>query len=244
MLEYLAMEKGDYMITELEERKWQQHKKKHKELFNYGIKNGLIGAYDKKLIENLRHIYYGGLSISILLLHRNYSNGYCYDVAPLVTLGFGDDDFQVVDADIDTLRLNPKYIEEYRAGKESKHFANHRFAERILKDGTTLIYDTSYGLVFEKNLYYKLENPMITKVEDKKTTLETLYYRLEQDSDIQRDKYALPLLLPNIENDLVPIQPFYLEQLKQEIATLKQEVNYDDICKKMHDDMKAKGLLK
>lgn len=240
MVEYTPIQKGGYlnMATELEEMKWKLHKKKYDELFNYGVKHGLIGAYDKKLIENLRHIYYGGLPASILLLHGKLSNGHCYDRGTLVTLGFGDDDFQVVDADIDSLRLNPQYIDEYRNGSE--HFANHCFAERTLKDGTTLVYDTSVGLVFEKDLYYKLENPKITKVNDRDTTLRFLYYDFQQDSDIEKDKYALPLILPNIENCLVATQPFYLEQLKQEVEILKQEVDYDAVCKEIHEDMKAK----
>lgn len=170
------------MTTRLEEMKWKLHKKRCDVLFDYGVKHGLIGAYDKKLIENLRHIYYGGLPASVLLLHGKLSNGYCYDRGTLVTLGFGDDDFQVVNADIDSLRLNPQCIDEYRTGNGSEHFANHCFAERTLKDGTTLVYDTSIGLVFEKSLYYKLENPKITKVNDKETTLSFLYCDFQQNS--------------------------------------------------------------
>ena len=49
--------------------------------------------------------------------------------------------------------------------------------------------------------------------------------------------------MPNIENCLVPTQPFYLEQLKQEVEILKQEVDYDDVCKEIHEDMKEKGFL-
>lgn len=175
-----------------------------------------------------------------IILHGKLSNGHCYDRGTLVTLGFEDDDFQVVDADIDSLRLNPQYIDKYRNGNGSKHFANHCFAERTLKNGTTWVYDTSVGLVFEKSLYYKLENPQITKVNDKETTLKFLYHDFQQDSDIERDKYALPLILPNLENCLMPTQPFYLEQLRQEFEILKQEINYDGVCKEIHDDMKAK----
>ena len=57
-------------------------------MFNYGVKHGLISAYDKKLIENLR----GELSASIWL-HSKLSDGHCYDRGTLVTLGFGDGDF-------------------------------------------------------------------------------------------------------------------------------------------------------
>ena len=43
-------------------------------------------------------------------------------------------------------------------------------------DGTTWVYDTSVGLVFEKSLYYKMQNPKITKVNNRSTTLKFLYY--------------------------------------------------------------------
>ena len=244
MVVYTPIQKGEYlnMATKLEEMKWELHKKKYDELFDYGVKHGLIAAYDKELIKNLRHIYYGGLPASILLLHGKLSNGHCYDRGALVTLGFGDDDFQVINADIDSLGLNPQYIDEYRTGNVNEHFANHCFAERKLKDGTTLVYDTSVGLVFEKSLYYKLENPKITKIKDKKAILRFLYYDFQQDSDIERDKYVLPLILPSIENCLVPTQPIYLNQLKQEFKIFKQEVGYDEVCEEIHDDMKVKGF--
>ena len=144
------------MATELEKMKWKLHKKRYDELFNYGVKHGLIGAYDKKLIENLRHIYYGGLPASILLLHGKLSNGHCYD---------------------------------------------------------------------------------------RETTLRFLYYDFQQDSNIEKDKYALPVIFPNIENCLVVTQPFYLEQLKQEVEILKQAVDYNAVCKEIHEDMKAKGFF-
>ncbi len=224
------------MATKLEKMKWKLHRKKYDILFNYGVKHGLIKAYDDKLIESLRHVYYGGISASILLLHEGLSNGNCYDRRSLITLGFSDDDFQVVDADIDSLRLNPKYIDEYKESDEG--FINHCFAERTLKDGTTWVYDTSIGLVFAKDLYYKLENPKIIKINNKRATLEFLSYELGHNVDLNNDKYALPMILPYIEKRLEPTQPFYLEQLKQEIELLKKEVHYDQVCKKVYADIK------
>lgn len=200
------------MATELEQLKWKLHKKKYDILFDYGVKHGLIRSYDNQLIENLRHIYYGGLPASILLLHGKLSNGYCYDRGTLITLGFGNDDFQVVDADIDSLKLNPQFIDEYRYNNLSEYYPNHCFAERTTSDGITWVYDTSVGLVFEKSLYYKMQNPKITKVNNRSTTLKFLYYDFQRDSDIERDKYELPLILPNIEACMYPTQPFYLEQ--------------------------------
>jgi hypothetical protein len=231
------------MATKIEEMRWKLYNIKFNVLLCYGVIQGKIFPYDDELIENLRHVNYGGVPASILLLCEKFSNGYCYDRGTLVTLGFGDDDFRVVDADVDILRLNPQYIDESRGEFENGEYANHCFAERKLKNGMTVVYDTSLGLVFEKNLYYKMQNPKITKINDRETTLKYLYDDFQKDSDIERDKYALPLILPWIEKSLVPTQPFYLEKLKKEIEILKQEVGYDDICKEMHDDMKANGFL-
>ncbi len=219
------------MATELEQKKWELYKKRHDVLFTYGIKNNLIKLYDDELITNLRHIYSGGLPASIYILHDKLSNGFCYDRASLITLGFGDDDFQVVSANIDNLRLNPKYIDTYRL--QDVNYANHCFAERIKSDGTTWVYDTSVGLVFEKNLYYKLERPQITKLNDKASTLEFMKSTNQFSLDIGDDKYILPMVLPMLEKYLVPVQPFYLETLKEEIDVLKTAINYEKLVEEI-----------
>lgn len=230
------------MATRLENLKWKLYLMKRDILFEYGIRTGLIQMYDNELIKNLRHVYCGGLPASILLLHRDLSNGRCYDRGPLIALGFLDDDFRVVDADIDSLRLNPKYIDEYRKGLTSEYFPNHCFAERAKKDGSTWVYDTSLGLVFEKNFYYQLEHPIITKVNDRETTLNFLYEDFQRESDIEKDKDILPIVLPIIENSKEAVQPFYLENLQQEIEILKQELNYDEIYNEMKNDMLMRGF--
>lgn len=230
------------MATRLEKMRWKLFQKRYDILFMAGAKRGLIGAYSDELIEKLRHIYCGGIPASILLLHRNLSNGHCLDRGPLVTLGFGDDDFKVVDAHIDNIRLNPKYIDEYRAVKTDENYSIHCFAERTASDGTVWVYDTSVGFVFEKKLYYMLEHPKIMKINGKEATLAYLDEDFLRDSDIERDKYALPLILPNIEANLVPTQDFYLEQLKEEIEILKRELDYDGICQEIEEVMKARGF--
>ncbi len=227
------------MANLLEKKKWELHEKKYKLLLEYGAKKGLIKVYDEKLIADLRQVYYKGLPVSILILHKWLSNGHCFDRALLISLGFNDDDFQVITANVDSLRLNPYYIDEYQKNKISNDYATHRFAQRIKKDGTTWIYDTSIGLIFDKELYSKIENPRIKYVFDKQTTLECLD-DFQKESNIEEDKYALPLILPNLERYLVPIQPFYYELLKQEIALFKKTIHYEKICKEISEDFTRK----
>lgn len=217
--------------------------KEEKMLFLYGIKNGLIHFFEKNLIENLRHVYYGGVPASIILLSRVLCGGYCYDRSLLITLGFDeDDDFKLVNGTIDGIKLSPYYIDNNSRnfdGTPNIHYGNHSFAERKTKDGRVFVYDTTIGLVIEKNLYYKIENPKINKINDKKAIFDFFEYQDIKHSNLENDKYILPLILPKIEST---IEEEYLckELLKEEIERLKKEIEYDGICKEIEEDMKAK----
>ena len=226
----------------VDEIRYNLFKKRYNLLFYYGVMHGLIKKYDDELLNNLSHIYLGGLKATILLLHLNLANGHCYDRATLVTLGFQDDDFQVVDSLVDGLRLRPDLIKKFKEGNLSENYGGHCFAERKDKDGKIWVYDTSVGLVFEKNLYYRMQHPIIKKVNNREKTLAFLE-ELLKDSNFEEDKYMLPLILPPLETNLVPTQPFYLEQLKKEISLLKEEIGYEDICQEIKKDMQRKGFF-
>lgn len=241
--------KGRFWVaTKLDNLRWELYRKKYSILFDYGIKTGRIHSYEKELIENLRQVYYGGVPGSIILLCDRMCNGFCYDRGLLVTFGFGDDDFQLVDADIDGIRLRPDYVSEYREelqkGTANEHYGNHCFAERRKKDGTEWVYDTSKGLVFEKKLYYMMERPRITKLNSKQATLDYCEYQDIKNADIERDKYALPLILPTYVALAEQGQQFYTEALKNEIALFKQTIDYDGICQEINEDMRRSGLRK
>ena len=234
------------MATKLDQIKWIIYNKKKDILYYYGIHNGLIHSYEEELLEKLRHVYYGGVPASILLLCDKYCNGHCYDRGLLITLGFGEDDFKLVDADIDGIGLNPRIIDEYNEaitkGYTWNHPANHCFAERTKKDGSVWVYDTSMGLVFEKNLYYKMENPKITKINDRNTTENYCEYQDIKNANFQQDKYILPMILPTIEKLADSEKQLYKERLKQEIKRFKEEIDYEGLCDEIHQDMISKGF--
>ena len=194
----------------------------------YGAANGLINKYDEKLMKELRHIYYGGLPASILLLHEGLCNGKCYDRVPLLTLALSEYDYQVVYADIDSIKLNPKYLS---TKKENPSYAEHCFVEATDEDGITWVFDTSSGLIYEKNLYYKIEKPKIRHINSKERTIEFTKEVILEQSNIEQDKYMLPLMIPCIEKSLVAIQPIYQDMLVKELEILKREMHYEELCK-------------
>lgn len=188
-------------------------------------------------------MYYGGIPGSILVLCNTLCQGYCYDRSVLITLGFGDDDFNVIKAGIDGIKLNPEYIEENKKFS-SKDYDSHSIAERIFSDGSRWIYDTSVGLMYDKRLYWIIERPDVRKINNKQATLDYKEYQDIKNADIERDKYVLPLVLPMIESIVDRTHCLYKEEIKKEIELLKQRINYDAICQEINEDMIKMGIRK
>ena len=232
------------MTLKLQEIKWNLHNYKSKQLLLWGLKNGYIAPYDDKFIKKLRNIYIGGIPASILLLSDGMSNGFCYDRALLMSRAFLDDedDVQLVYASIDSLKLNPQFVD-----KDDPLYADHCFVERITKDGKHLIYDTSSGLVYDKKLYWLMEHPRIREINKKSSLIEYFKsYEFYYPEDIERDKYASPLILPMIEMTYGRPTEMYsqlgINFLQREIEHFKKVINYDGVCKEIDDDMKRVRL--
>ena len=233
------------MNIKLQKMKWDLHCKKEKMLLVWGLKNRLITPYDDELIEKLRKVYYGGIPASVILLSNGMTNGYCYDRALLMSRAFLDDeeDVQLVYATVKSLKLNPEFI------SDDPLYADHCVVERTTKDGRHLIYDTSSGFIYDKRLYWLMENPKVRKVNSK----ESIKKFIENDEeryteDVDRDKYAATLILPIIEKRFGKPTEFYsfkgIELLQREIEYYKQNINYTDVVEEMEQDMKRLGLKK
>lgn len=233
---------GDNM--NIQEKKWKLYNLKERKLLIYGLNTGKITPYDDKLIKKLRTIYDGGIPASILLLSDGMSNGHCYDKALLMSRAFldTDDDVKLIYATVDSIKLNPKY-----KNRNDPLYADHCFVERTTPDGKKLIYDTSTGFIYDKKLYWLIEHPKVRKENSKESIIDFI----KQDDDIfpedlEKDKYAVPLILPYIEmtygrpNEMYSL--FGIELLQREIEHFKNTINYDEVCKEIDEDMKKHGL--
>lgn len=225
--------------------KWDLYCQKKKMLLVWGLKNGLITPYDDELIEKLRKVYYGGIPASIILLSNGMTNGYCYDRALLMSRAFLEDegDVQLLYATINSFKLNSELI------NDDPLYADHCVVERTTKDGRHLIYDTSSGFIYDKRLYWLIENPKVRKVNSK----ESIKKFIETDEeyyldDIDRGKYAATLILPIIEKCFGRPTEMYsfkgIELLQREIEYYKNTIKYDDVVEEIEQDMKRLGLKK
>ena len=86
--------------------------KRHAKLMRFGFRVGLIRGYSEYFLEKLRNVYYGGIPASILLLNPKSCRGKCYDCAVLACFGLEDIDYQVVHANIDSIRYNKATVRE------------------------------------------------------------------------------------------------------------------------------------
>lgn len=196
----------------------------------HGVKKGLIIPYPDSLFDRLRPYHLAGFPASIALFVNELCNGLCYDRSMLMQLAFKD--ARVVHADIETLRIT--------AGDEH---AEHSFVETTdFGDGKTWVVDTSMGMIFEKNYYYKMEKPKINKVYTKDECLLNPSVMESIVSDFNNERYILPMILPFVEaavNKSNHIHTaLYRKKLIDEIANFKKAVNYDAIKTEVDEDIR------
>ncbi len=211
------------------EKNMKKFQKKHTKYLVHGFKNKLVFPYPDVLFNALRPFQLGGLPASIVLFDNELCNGKCYDRARLMSLAF--DDATVVHADINSLRVQDCGSPEH-AFLETKAFGG----------GRTWVIDTSIGLIFDKDYYYKFEQPKINHVFPKEVLKKDPMLHEIVASNFANDKYMLPIYLPNVEASIAHSNHLgtvmYREKILAEIEIFKKKIGYDAIRKEIDDDIK------
>lgn len=207
--------------------------RRHARLMKFGIKFGLVQGYGEEFLANLREVYYGGIPASIILLNPKSCRGKCYDRAVLACFAFKNYDYQVVHANIDSIRYNRSTVKEVnywlnKGEQISDKYPNHCFIE-VKLNGRTWVVDTTDSLIYDKHLYYLINRPEINCIRTKEETMDFVDYKDIANADIERDKWILPTLLPVIEQQIEE-SSLYKEQAKREIQLFKDRIKYDELC--------------
>ena len=138
----------------------KQNKEKF-EIFNKAQKEGKIQQFDQAIIRKLRNLYFGFLSGLIYIYYYPTSFSNLGNKAELFTHVIKDKEYKLVHGQTDSVRDIPFFM----YGVE--HLDNNIWFE-VQEGHKTWIYDMFSLLKIEKSIYYKLENPKISKVIDKK----------------------------------------------------------------------------
>lgn len=221
--------------NELKQR-WQQFHRRRDELLLKGLENGSITPYSEEDITKCRQKTYGGLPISIIILSDGLCNGFCYDRAlVLASALLESDDIRLLYGDTDTFRLNPLYADNPASWR-------HCILERTCKDGRKLIYDTAYGLIFDKEIYWEIERPQICHVRTKQEIAEYL----EEENRIhpenaKEDKWLNLATIALLERTFDNTDEIYaqegLKMLQREISFYKESIHYDELSRQVASDI-------
>lgn len=212
------------------EKQLKLFEKKHKKMLAYGIKHKLIFTYPDALFNRLRPYQVGGFPASIMLFIIEMCNGKCYDRSLLMQLAFSD--CQIIQADVETLRVT--------AGEE---YAEHSFVvTKEFGGNKEWVVDTSMGLIYDKDYYFKFENPTINRIITKEECMNYSETKEIIAGDFENDKYSLPLYLSFIEQCIKNSKwlgtIIYREKVLSELEKFKQAIGYDLIKAEIDEDIK------
>ncbi len=219
---------------------YEEFKRRQDEVYKRGGELGLIKPYDKELVDKLSDYYYKGIPLSITLLSSLMAHGRCHELTMQLARVFVDngDRVLVVRAVVDSLRTNPDMYDE-----NDPEYADHSFVFVEKKDGVRLIYDTNLQLVFDADLYLKMERPYMTGyflpdgIKGVTDDLKENYpedYKLDKESamaiiPIVEESYMLP-------SEWASINSYYDPRdgglLGKEVEYLKRRIGYNRELKK------------
>lgn len=144
-------------------------------MFNLGMEVGKIQYYSDELIEKLRKVYYHGIPLSVIFLNTSFCDGKCFDCAYLLSKAFNDDECNLLFGYDKSI-----YLKNVSEGENiDLEGSEHCVLEVKDEDGVYWIYDTSIGLMIEKNFYKRMysfkekqETEILAKVKDSDITYE------------------------------------------------------------------------
>lgn len=150
------------------------------EVFIKAIREGKILPYEPELIEKLRTIHYKGFPLSILLLSKEICNGDCYTMS--MNLSRAMERFTLIHGDVNCFDLNDEY-------------PNHSWIEKDV-----FVYDTTFGLRWDKGLYYSLFKPKIREIYDENTVKYYQdYQKILRDADKKENPLSVQLVIQSLE---------------------------------------------
>ncbi|MBR2603779.1 MAG: hypothetical protein IKE10_01965 [Bacilli bacterium] len=211
-------------------KNWKDYKKYKNQHDIFGMYLGYISTYDDELIERLRNIYYGGIPASVCLLSHDFASRKPAQMTKLLSRAFLDDE-NTRDVRILTVVNN--------SSMNSPKAKNYSVLERTTINGITLIYDTTAGLVYDKDAYLRLEEPIVVKEEEKDSIEKTIEEDKEKHpTDYDINPCALTIVLPMIEDAYNNTNERYSQN---DSKLLQREVK---LCKdKMKKSIKQRRLI-
>lgn len=203
-------------------------------LFDKACEKGLIQEFDQATITNLRKLYFSCLSGLLYVYGHDTTFSTLGNKLLLLSHALENEDFELVHGETNSTR-------EIMFFQYNQEHLDHNSWIEVKKGNKTWVYDPFSLLMFNKDVYYELENPKVGQRIPKKDII-SHPSRKEDDFFQISDTWLLPEYLQRLEkkSETSP----YKDLLQTEITRLKAVSNYDniklDIFKEMWDYNKTK----
>lgn len=196
-----------------------KHLSKDKEklkIFKEGLKQGKIAPFDQVTLSRLRRLYYSCFSALIYLYGDETNSKTIGSKVELLTFAFENDEYIIVHAKTDSTR-------EITFLKQND--LNHNSYLEVKRGNKIYVYDTFSMLMFDKDIYEKLEHPETLSISTKEKIQSFPNRSTDRNCyNSPHDIWLAVIMLPQIENAL-KTNP-YQEILSKEILRYKEEINY------------------
>ena len=188
------------MIDEQSKVKWENYKKEFTCLQEYGAKKGYIKNYSPELLKELSKYEFGGIPADVLVQSTRLLP-LCTDREKIVLLllALKEENCQIINADINSISLNPSYIDFIN--KNNRDVFGQITYVLVKEDGKEYVYDVTRNLVYLAKYFNKIENPQHKLITNRAIFLDHYLNHSEED----KPKY--PILNPLI-NSLIVKSPF------------------------------------
>lgn len=190
-------------------------------IFKEGISQGKITPFDVGTLSRLRRIYYSCYSALIYIYGIETSFRTIGNKVELMTLAFENDDYTIIHANTDSTREIPFFT------YQQEHLDSNSYLE-VKRGRKTLIYDLFSMLVFEKEIYERLEHPDVIRISTKEKVQFLPTHNDDKESfskphDLWLACRFIPFIEQNLENSP------YKEILSKELLRYKDEIDFEKV---------------
>ncbi|MDD2376729.1 MAG: hypothetical protein PHD15_04945 [Clostridia bacterium] len=162
--------------------------RRFEKLFKIGLKKNKISYFEFEIFEKLKGYQYGGCPLNVLIGSRRLSDGKCYDRS--MTLTFIFNDCVLVNGDL---------------SRYAKTRGDEKFDHSWVEVGN-FVYDTTWGMKFDKKIYYKLMGVKINKKQTTAQMMQNEWYVEQKQSKLEDNlsfiDITAPLFIAILETEL------------------------------------------
>jgi len=196
--------------------------KRYHKLFERGINKNKVSYFEPEIFEKLKEYQFAGCPLNILIGSIKLSNGKCYDRSMGLTFIFDD-----------CILVNGNLSRYAKTRGEEDYF--HSWVEK-----DSFVYDTTWGMKFDKKLYYKLMGVKINKSQTTSQMMQDEWYVEQKEAKLEDNLSFIDIMVPLVICVLeIELREYENDKNKSYILLTKSLIQH---CKSLVDIPKVKQL--